>query len=345
MNTEQRLSMDKLREWEKLGYGMFIHFGMSTFDGMELNPGTTPIEKFYPEKIDVESWIITAKEAGMKYAVLASKHTSGFCLWDSKYTDYNSLNSSVNLDIVDEFIKACDKHNIKSGLYYCSWDNHHSYGSVGHDKLGWDNGYVSREYEEFQLLQIKELLLEYTNINEFWIDIPSMLSRGYKEHIYKVISSMLPDCKILMNRGLNIGLSIDESSFPSDIFAIERITPNGFGWNPLQEFEDKKYYIPCETCETIGLEWFYTEGDYSRSDEEITSMFYLSRCRGSNMLLNVSPNKDGLIPTWQKDSLFMLRDRIISDARRYGLKGDLDDVSSFVPKLTRRGDKSAGVCD
>jgi alpha-L-fucosidase len=78
-NGAQRLTKTQIQQWESLGYGMFIHFGMSTYDGIEMSPGALPATAFNPTKLNVEQWIRTAAEAGMKYAVLTTKHVSGFC--------------------------------------------------------------------------------------------------------------------------------------------------------------------------------------------------------------------------------------------------------------------------
>src|SRR5213593_4641814 len=90
----QRLSLDALQKWEQLGYGMFIHFGMSTFVGQELPDGKAPSTTYAPDKLDVDQWISVARDCGMKYAVLTAKHVAGHCLWPSALTDYDIDTSS-----------------------------------------------------------------------------------------------------------------------------------------------------------------------------------------------------------------------------------------------------------
>ena len=116
----QRLSIEKLKEWESLEYGMFIHFGMSTFDGEELSPGDKPSRLYNPTHLDVDQWIRAARDAGMKYAVLTTKHVSGHCLWPTIYTDYNVSTSDNKTDVVGAFVNACHKYGILPGFYYCS---------------------------------------------------------------------------------------------------------------------------------------------------------------------------------------------------------------------------------
>src|SRR5512134_1596672 len=108
----QRLSLKQLRAWEALGYGMFIHFGMSTFDGDELSKGDKPSTFYRPDKLDVDQWISTARDAGMKYAVLTAKHVAGHCLWPSKHTTYTVANSTNKTDAVEQFVKACEKRGV-----------------------------------------------------------------------------------------------------------------------------------------------------------------------------------------------------------------------------------------
>ena len=108
-NGDQRLSMEKLRAWEALGYGMFIHFGMSTFDGDEYSKGDKDPSLYNPDKLDVNQWAGVARDAGMKYAVLTAKHVAGHCLWPTKYTDYHVGNSGNKTNVVEEFEKHADQ--------------------------------------------------------------------------------------------------------------------------------------------------------------------------------------------------------------------------------------------
>src|SRR5207248_2702898 len=95
----QRLSLDALRRWESLGYGMFIHFGMSTFVGKELPSGQDPSSTYAPDKLDVDQWVQVARDAGMKYAILTAKHVAGHCLWPSKFKEYDVETSGNKTDV------------------------------------------------------------------------------------------------------------------------------------------------------------------------------------------------------------------------------------------------------
>src|SRR3954454_25381 len=138
----QRLSLDALRKWESLGYGMFIHFGMSTFVGKELPSGQEDSSVYAPDKLDVDQWIQVARDAGMKYAVLTAKHVAGHCLWPTKYTDYHVGNSGNKTDVVEAFVIACRSKGVLPGLYYCAWDNHNLFGSGTPTNLTWATAYT-----------------------------------------------------------------------------------------------------------------------------------------------------------------------------------------------------------
>lgn len=112
---EPATSKSQVSGWEQLKYGMFIHFNMNTYAGAEYDKGKMPAEGFNPQLLDVDQWIRTARDAGMKYAVLTAKHTGGFCLWDSKVTwkgreyDYDIASSPIKKDIVAQFMESCRK--------------------------------------------------------------------------------------------------------------------------------------------------------------------------------------------------------------------------------------------
>ena len=106
----------------KRGYGMFIHFGINTFNNIEWSDGTLPVESYNPTNLDPDQWVRTAKEAGFRYVLLVTKHHDGFCLWDSKYTTYDVASSPVKTDVVKAVSEACKKYGIGFAIYYSLWD-------------------------------------------------------------------------------------------------------------------------------------------------------------------------------------------------------------------------------
>jgi alpha-L-fucosidase len=248
----------------------------------------------------------------MKYAVLTAKHVAGHCLWPSKHTKYHVGNSGNKTDVVDAFVAACHNKGIMPGLYYCSWDNHHRFGSKtpsDPETIKNESYYTTRNYQEFQTAQIVELLTQYGKIGEVWVDIPGVLPRGYREELYSQIATMQPDTVIMMNTGFGDGSNYPiAKAWPADLIAIERWLPNSHtGHVAWREIEGKKYYMPGEVCDPIGKEWFFVDGDLPRSDEELLGMYLTSRSRHTNLLLDVPPDKHGLIPKMHVNALMRLR--------------------------------------
>lgn len=314
MEGSQRLSVERLQQFEKLGYGMFIHFGMSTFDGAEYSLGDKPSTHYAPTDLDVEQWVRVASESGMKYAILTTKHVSGHCLWPSAFTDYHVGTSGDPTDVVGEFVKACRKYNVKIGFYYCSLDNHHLMGSLTAQYTAWEQQFTTEEYQQFQMNQIEELMTRYGAIDEMWIDIPFVLPRGFRHKLYNRIAELQPDIVIVMNHGMSDGSRFDiVKTWPSDVITIERHVPDSAkSYVKWREIEGKKYYMPGEVGEPIGKEWFYVEGDHPRSDEELLGMYLLSRSRSANFVLNIGPDKSGKIPAMYVEALARLKANIIN---------------------------------
>ena len=317
------MSLEQLQAWEKLGYGMFIHFGLSTYAGKECPDGKSPASLYAPDQLDVEQWIGIARDAGMRYAVLTAKHVAGHCLWPSTHTDYHVGNSGNTEDVVERFVNACRKKGIMPGLYYCSWDNHHTFGSVTSDFWGkYPNNvhvvnfqpYTTAAYEEFQTAQLGELLTQYGKIGEVWIDIPMVLSRDYKNRLYADIRKWQPETVIAMNHGCGSGAQFDiNKAWPTDIITIERFLPDSMTHHvKKRKIEGEEYYLPGEVCEPIGKEWFHVPDDQLRSDAELLGMHLIARTRGTNLLLNVPPDTHGQIPEETIASLMRLRKNIDS---------------------------------
>ena len=305
----QRLSLGELRAWEGWRYGMFIHFGMSTFVGEELPDGNAPASTYAPDRLDVDSWIQIARDAGMTYAVLTTKHVAGHSLWPTKFSHYSVTNSGNTTDVVEAFVKACAKHGLKPGFYYCSWDNHNRFGSqTPSDPPGWNKAFTTSIYQTFQTGQITELLTQYGPIAEMWIDIPGVLGRGYRTFLYEHVARLQPRCVIMMNNGFwdNGKYDIDYA-WPSDLISIERNLPPEAKFEKWRTIEGKAYYVPGEICDPIGKNWFYVEDEMPRPDNELVRLWTSARRNEVNLLLDVGPDKHGLIPAQFRDGLMRLK--------------------------------------
>lgn len=301
----QRVPLAKLKEWESWKYGMFIHYGMSTYVENELPDGKAPASTYAPSALDVDHWVAVARDAGMKYAVLTTKHVAGHCLWPTKHTDYSVVNSGDTTDVVGAFVESCEKRGLLPGFYYCSWDNHNRFGSqTPSDGKQEFPAYTTSLYQTFQTAQITELLTQYGPVAEMWIDIPGVLGRGYRTFLYNHVAALQPDIVIMMNSGISTGEDYNvDYAWPSDLIAIERRIPPDQGHNPWREIEGKRYYMPGEVCDPIGKEWFYVEGDVPRPDEELLEQFQNCQARNVNLLLDVPPDKSGKIPDMHVQAL------------------------------------------
>jgi len=308
----QRLPLERLQEWEALGYGMFIHFGMSTFLGEELPDGKAPASTYAPDALDVDQWVSVARDAGMKYAVLTAKHVAGHCLWPSAHTDYTVANSGNTTDVVGKFVEACQKREVLPGFYYCSWDNHNRFGSkTPSDPKDDFPSYTTSLYQTFQTAQITELLTRYGPISEVWIDIPGVLGRGYRTFLYDHIAQLQPGTVIMMNSGISTGETYDvDYAWTSDLIAIERRLPPETGHKKWRLIEGEEYYMPGEVCDPIGQHWFFVENDPPRSDQELLDQYRACRARGVNFLLDVPPDRRGLIPEHHVKALLGLREKL-----------------------------------
>lgn len=324
----QRLPISHLKEWEQQAFGMFLTYGMSTFDGDEFSPGEAPSGHYHPTHLDVDQWIGLARDTGMRYAVLTAKHVSGHCLWPSSQTEYHVGNSGDRTDVVGAFVNACRERGVRPGLYYCLWDNHHRFGSVTPtDVLRWQRSgnpnipatgdpfevlgqaFTTPEANDFFLRQVNELLTGYGDLFEVWIDIPGVAGRPFREQLYKEISRRQPGACIMMNNGFGNGSRYPvDYAWPADLMSMERAVPDSrHPFNPWREIEGKSYYLPGECCDTMGREWFGWDHDQPRSDAELLGMYLTTRARGANLLLNAAPDQTGRIPERFAQSLLRLR--------------------------------------
>ena len=318
----QRLAPEQLERWEALRYGMFLHFGMSTFDGQELSDGRAPATLYAPDALDVDQWVSVARDAGMRYAVLTAKHVAGHCLWPSRHTRYSVASSGDTTDVCERFVAACRKRGVLPGFYYCSWDNHNRFGSrtPSDEGVAWGNwagipaegqpspGYTTSVYQNFQTLQLTELLTQYGPIAETWIDIPGVLGTGYRRFLYEQIATLQPGTVIMMNNGLGDGERYDaDYAWPSDLIAIERALPPERGHRRWREIAGREYLLPGEVCEPIGKEWFHVEGDRPKADGKLAELVQACRGRGTNLLLDVPPDRHGRIPDSSVQALLRLR--------------------------------------
>jgi alpha-L-fucosidase len=306
----QRLSVERLQQFEALGYGMFISYDIQAFYRGTIHGKITeekrriPASRYAPDRLDVGQWIAVARDAGMKYAVLTAKRHPGFCLWPSKLTDYTVAHSGNKTDVVEKYVRACEKCGVQPGLYYPSVDFRHLGGRRPED----DWRYVTSIHQTFMTNQITELLTGYGQIAEVWIDIPHVLGRGYRTFLYEHIARLQPNTVILMNGGFHDGSKVPvDTIWPTDLVSLERTLPPKSGYPRWKTVEGKEYYLPGEFCDSIKPSWWWVEGERPRDDQKVLAQFQACRAAGVNLLLDAPPDNHGVIPQETVAALMRLR--------------------------------------
>ena len=268
--------------WE---VGMFFHFGIRTFfnghrdwDGEEMSP-----DKFCPEYLDCRQWLKSAKLIGAKYAIMTAKHHDGFALWPTKLSPYSVAASpwkNGRGDVVREFTDACRAEGIKCGLYYspAQWGSH---------AVEFKDG---REYDDYFIGQISELLSNYGRIDYIWFDGCGSNGHSYdQKRIVSEIRRLQPDILIFDMWDPDTRWVGNEDGYaPSPNFYEKEMNVLG---------EKKTVFAPAECDCKIRKNWFYDLDEYSlKSVDELMGMYHMSVGRGSNLLLNVGPDERGLLP-------------------------------------------------
>ena len=304
----------KRSEWFRHDrFGMFIHWGLyaipSRGEWVRSNEKMTDEEyqryfnEFDPSYYDPKEWARIAKEAGMKYAVMTAKHHDGFCLFDSKYTDFKSTNTPCGRDLVREFLDAFRAEGLKVGLYYSLLDWNHpafpAYQHPFHPRTN-DESYKEREpfenYLNYMHSQVEELCSSYGKIDIMWFDFSYGDMTGEKWEATKLVNmvrSYLPDI-VLDNRlevsGQGLGSLATETPtvYSGDFVSPEHIIPPDCILNELGE------PIPWESCFTLNDHWGYCANDDNYKDESVV-VRKLAECvsKSGNMLLNVGPDAEG----------------------------------------------------
>ena len=298
----------------------FIHFTVNTFTDKEWGYGDEDPALFNPLELDAEQWARVASDAGMKELILTAKHHDGFCLWPSDCTEHSVKNSPFrngNGDVVREFTDACRKYGLKVGLYLSPWDrNHPAYGTP--------------EYITYYRNQLRELLTAYGEINEIWFDGANggdgyygganEVRRIDRETYYdwpntvKLVKELQPGIKIFSDAGPDIRWVGNEHGHAGETFwstisgeklvigdsdpaYLNRGDPAGNRWIVGQ----------CDVSIRPG--WFYhaSEDTMVKSPQELVDIYYKSVGRNAVLLLNLPPDRRGLIHEHDVESMMGFR--------------------------------------
>ena len=292
-----------LADYERLGFGISYHFSMNTFTGDDYETGAVPATTYNPSRLDVQQWLEVAHALGARYAVLTTKHMSGFCLWDAKDYDYDVAASGNKTDVVAAFVAACREYGLRPGFYYCILDPHNE------GRFDW-NAPVGNTYYGIIRQHLTELHSRYPGTFYQLLDITWKLSAEQRWELYRLIKSFSPDCIVVMNQAFyqsrkNRGRVCEPASWPTDVINAEDSLPPEEGHNPRVRFQDKTYYLPMEAWIPTGPpykpmppmhSWFWREGFRTQNAEVIAGIYRDCMRRNSNLLLNLSPDKTGRLP-------------------------------------------------
>lgn len=280
-------------------FGMFIHFNMATYHDRQWALGYEDPSTFRPDQLDCNQWARAADFAGMKYAVLTVKHTGGWCLWDSKHTASHDMTAFVNYkdgkgDIVREFIEACRKHDIKVGLYYCL-PRDFSRGEHKENSLRGLPPEAKGNYVAFVKDQITEILTQYGPIDLLWFDQYQFDVFEHWQEIFDHVKSHQPNCLIIANNSIDLKeTDIHSYEYPW----LKAQSEEYFQTNQRTILPPEDNTVPAEVCDKLGPGWFWmSDREWKlRGAEEVVEMLRLCNSRKSNYLLNVAPDRSGLIP-------------------------------------------------
>jgi alpha-L-fucosidase len=285
---------DSQRDFMKWRFGMFLHFNLGTFADLDWASGYEDPALFNPSKLDCGQWADVAKEAGMTYMVLTVKHTEGIALYDSAVTthDITMFKNYKNGkgDIVREFVDACRSRGLKVGLYYCfpgdySDVAHKNAPPVGQPNLHGLPPEAIGDFAGFIKKQLAEMLTNYGSIDLLWIDqCDNKYTAVQWPEILAGIRALQPRCIVVANNAQNL--------HQSDALGIE------FPWK--HELPPMDNNAPTEVCDTIqtGQRWFWREVKNPSDLQEVAVIVdRLKKCNAcnANYLLNVPPDRDGLI--------------------------------------------------
>lgn len=294
--------------WQKLDYYFFMHFGPNTFTDLEWGKGTEPEDVFNPASIDCGQWCRIAKAAGAKGIIITAKHHDGFCLWPSKYSTHTVAQSKWQNgkgDVLRMLSDSCKKYGLKMGVYLSPWDrNHPQYGTAG--------------YNEVFINMMKEVVSNYGPFFEFWWDGANGEGPNGKKQVYNwqgfkaTMRKIAPNTVVFSDIGPDVRWVGNENGIAGD--------PN---WNTLDTAgftpgegapktdtlnhgnENGKAWIPAECDVSIRPGWFYhaEEDEKVKSPEQLFQLYLKSVGRGANLLLNVPPDRNGLITPYDSVAL------------------------------------------
>jgi alpha-L-fucosidase len=323
-------SARSLRDFEAQRFGMFIHWGPVSLTGYELGwarGSKVPAaeydrlyRRFNPTGFNADEWVRIAKASGMRYLVLTAKHMDGFCLWDTRQTDYNIMNSPFGRDVVKELSEACRRGGVRFGAYYCIADWYNPWYPLSGPYYGPRDTILKKtadpeRYTRYAMKQLVELATGYGPLECLWFDsLIGTTSADQGQRLCSLVRALQPD--ILIN---------DRSGVPGDY-----VTPEA----RVGRYRDER---PWESCMTVGTQWAWKPGDEIKSPRKL--LHALIGCAGGdgNLLLDVGPTAQGTIEPRVADTLAQVGDwlRLYGESI-YATRGGPYKPTSYLAS-TRRG--------
>lgn len=340
-------------------FGMFIHFGLYSVAGKGewyASIEQVPTEKydeyfktFSPVHYDPVFFAQSAKKAGMKYAVFTAKHHEGFCLFDSAYTDYKSVNTPIGRDLLREYVDAFRNEGLRVGIYYSLVDWHHpdypAFGDPFHPSRNSQSAQNANcnfdRYLDYMHAQVKELCTNYGKIDLFWFDFSYEGHSGpdwRAQELTEMVRSLQPGILInsrLEASGGNLGSLLSDSPTPwaGDFVTPEQIVP------PAPPRTPENVPVCWEACQTLNNSFGYTADDHAYKNAGICIQ-QLVDCvsKGGNYLLNIGPDANGAIPPWSVEILQEIGRWMEQNQESiYGCTESPLPVSAFGCRVTAKG--------
>lgn len=306
--TETKEQKTKRMEWwTNDRFGMFIHWGIYALparhewvmqrERISDEDYLKYFNHFNPDLYDPKEWASKAKKAGMKYVVLTTKHHDGFCLWNSKYTDFKVTNTPYKKDLIKPFVDAFRAEGIRIGFYYSLIDWHHPHFTF--DRIHPSGPSDTQEriranekrdmsiYRQYMKDQLTELLTQFGQIDELFLDFsyPGENGKGHEdwgsEELYGLIRKLQPNI-LIDNR-----LDLNHTDWGWDFVTPEQFMPQE--WPTIRGER-----VPWETCQTFSGSWGYSRDEYTwKSVHQLVVMLIETVSKGGNLLLNVGPTARG----------------------------------------------------
>ncbi len=352
---------EKQMAWQKMELTAFLHFGINTFTNREWGEGTEDPGLFNPQELDAGQWVKTCKDAGMKLIILTAKHHDGFCLWPSKYTSHSVKSSpweNGKGDVLKELAEACLEQGMKLGIYLSPWDRNSAV-------------YGTDEYNDYFVNQLTELLTNYGIVAEVWFDGANGEGPNGKKQVYDwqryyqtirklqpnaVIAIVGPDVRWVGTEsgyGRDTEWSVVPAMVQDEDEVAARSQQEGGTFRPAIDAmakdlgsRDKLYgakrlvWYPSEVDVSIRPGWFYHKNQDKKvkSVEKLLDIYYSSVGKNSLLLMNIPPDKRGLIHEndvetlrkWRKVLDETFKDNLAANARIINEKAlSFDEVKSL----------------